>query len=68
MQHYAYDHNYRRSCCAKCEGVFDGDTRFIDVNDDKYCEECVNDMTTGELLELLDVEFKCIGWPEPEKC
>lgn len=38
--------------CSKCgEGILDGD-RYFDSSDGKICEECLDDMTTGEFLGL----------------
>ncbi len=54
--------------CANCKSVFDGDIKFIEVNGDRYCEECIDDMRPKDLLEILGIEFDCIGYPEPERC
>lgn len=54
--------------CKVCGMVFDGDTRYTEIKGDSYCEDCIREMDTTDLLELLDVEFTCIGFPEPERC
>ena len=56
-----------RSKCAACGMVFDGDTKFADINGERICEDCIADMTSLELLEKLGIKFDCIGWPEPER-
>lgn len=54
--------------CKVCGMVFDGDTRYIEIKGDSYCEDCIREMDTTDLLELLDIEFTCIGFPETERC
>lgn len=54
--------------CKACGMVFDGDTRYTEIKGDSYCEDCIREMDTTDLLELLDIEFTCIGFPEPERC
>lgn len=53
--------------CCECEMEFDGDTPFIRIKGEKLCVYCIDDMTPRELLEKLDIEFDCIGYPEPER-
>lgn len=39
--------------CGKCgEGIFKGD-KYFDGQGGCICEECLDDMTSGELLEML---------------
>lgn len=57
-----------RSSCAECEMTFDGDTRFVEINGERICEDCISDMTSLELLDKLGIKFDCIGFPEPERC
>ena len=54
--------------CDICEMPFDGDTKFVEIKKQRICEECISDITPRELLDMLDIEFDCIGWPEPERC
>lgn len=56
-----------KSICVECERVFDGDTMFIEIDGDRYCEDCIDDMRPKELLDKLGIDFDCIGWPEPER-
>lgn len=56
------------SKCSICEMTFDGDTKFVEINGERICEDCISDMTSLELLDKLGIEFDCIGWPEPERC
>ena len=56
------------SKCSICEMTFDGDTKFVEVNGERICRDCISDMTSLDLLDKLGIEFDCIGWPEPERC
>ena len=56
------------SKCSICEMTFDGDTKFVEINGERICIDCISDMTSLELLDKLGIEFDCIGWPEPERC
>lgn len=39
--------------CEKCgEGIFEGD-KYFNGQEGYICEECLDDMTSGELLEML---------------
>lgn len=57
-----------RHICSECESVLDGDTRFVVINGERICEDCIDDMRPKELLDKLDIEFDCIGFPEPDRC
>lgn len=54
--------------CVECNREFDAETKFIEVNGDRYCEDCIDDMRPKELLDIIGVGFDCIGYPEPERC
>lgn len=56
------------SKCSICEMTFDGDTKFVEINGERICKDCISDMTSLDLLDKLGIEFDCIGWPEPERC
>lgn len=44
--------------CDECGyGIFEGD-KFFDSPDGYICKDCLENMTTNELLELLDVELR----------
>lgn len=58
----------KNSSCAECEMIFDGDTKFIVINGERICEDCIDDMTSRDLLDKLGIRFDCIGFPEPERC
>lgn len=55
------------SKCAECEMVFDGETMFAVIKGKRICEDCIDAMTSRELLEKLGIELDCIGVPEPER-
>lgn len=44
--------------CAECgEGIYDGD-RYFECQEGCVCEECMDDMSAEEILELLGEKFK----------
>lgn len=44
--------------CDKCGyGIFDGD-KFFDSPEGYICNDCLEDMTTQELLKLCEIELK----------
>lgn len=54
--------------CVECERKFDAETKFIKINGDRYCEDCIDDMRPKELLDIIGIGFDSIGYPEPERC
>lgn len=53
--------------CDRCgEDVLEGDS-YIDVNNNKICEFCIEDMTTKEVVELFGFQFEEAEKEEEER-
>ena len=44
--------------CEKCKGAIYAGKTYLSGLDGYYCEECIEDMTKEELIELLGFEMK----------
>lgn len=55
------------SRCVNCDEVLYENSKFITVNGDRICEECIENMRPREILDLLEIDFECVGEPEEER-
>lgn len=51
--------------CIECGGeIYEGD-KYYDSGDGAICQECMEDKTTSELMELFDESYSTAEFPDP---
>ena len=50
--------------CACCKEEIPVGRRYVEIEGERYCDECIEGMTRAEILELFDVHFKENRMPE----